>query len=223
MTSASNNTNAIHLARDCNELVNQWTVETSLQQVEISVLLAPLFQPSSGDALDPKPFFTSNLTNATNEERRMYRWFGADECGDGYWNLQDTTWVTDNPLDLSEIFPDDDDDNFTYMYRYRPGSRKLISKDANGKPLKAVLETATEHGVGRSRPGRSEGRPEMDHHPAAAGGCWTTGSESKSPPRTPMNGRPAPARGPMAPRPSSTSAPSNGRTERPTRSPSRCG
>jgi hypothetical protein len=137
---AASNTTAIHLARDLNELVNQWTVETSLQQVEISVLLAPLFQPSPADATDPKPFFSSNLTNATNEERRMYRWFGADECGDGYWNLADSVWVTDHPLDLSEIFPNDDDDNFTYMYRYRPGSRTLISKDKNGKPLKAVLE-----------------------------------------------------------------------------------
>jgi len=159
----SNNTTAIHLARDLNELVNQWTVETALQQVEVSVLLAPLFQPSSGDVTNPKPFFTSNLTNATNEDRRMYRWFGADECGDGYWNLQDTTWVTDHPLDLSELFPEDDDGNFTYMYRYRPGSRTLISKDANGKPLKAVLEIL---------PGTASGDPALGD--PADGHTWIT-------------------------------------------------
>ena len=44
------------------------------------------------------------------------------------------------PLDLSPVFPDDDDGNHTYVVRYRPGSHTLISKDVNGKPLKAVLE-----------------------------------------------------------------------------------
>ncbi len=139
---SANNVTSIHLARDCNQVVNQWTVETAPQQFEVSVYLAPGFQPSSGDVSNPIPFQKSSLTDATNDDRRMYRWWIADEVGDGHWNMLDAMWVTDSPLDLSPIFPDDDDDNHTYSFRYRPGSATLISKDVNGKPLKAVLEVA---------------------------------------------------------------------------------
>ena len=137
---SANNTTAIHLARDCNQVVNQWTVETALQQIEISVYLAPGFQPSSGDAANPKPFQSAALTHATTGERQMYRWWVADECGDGHWNMATSTWVTDKSLDLTDIFPVDDNGEYTYVDRYRPGSHTLISKDSDGKPLKATLE-----------------------------------------------------------------------------------
>ena len=81
---ATNNVTELHIVRDCNEIVDQWTVETALKQVEVSVYLAPGFQPSPGDALDRTPFLKANLTNASSHQRRMYRWFIADECGDGH-------------------------------------------------------------------------------------------------------------------------------------------
>ena len=40
---SANNTTALHLARDLNELVNQWTVETALSRSKITVYLAPVF------------------------------------------------------------------------------------------------------------------------------------------------------------------------------------
>jgi hypothetical protein len=135
-----NNVTSLHLARDSNHLVNQWRVETAPQQVEISVYLAPGYQPSASDVSDRKPFQKDHLTNATNDERRMYRWFIADECADGHYNLHDGMWVDDQPLDLTAVFPQDKKKKFTYVDRYRPGSNTLISKDKNGKPLKAVLE-----------------------------------------------------------------------------------
>jgi hypothetical protein len=138
----ANNVASMHLARDLNQVVNQWTVETGLKQVEITVDLAPLFQPSSGDASDRTPFFLSNTASATAAQRRMYRWWGADECGDGHWNVDTTEWVTDTPIDLTPVFPVDKDGNYTYVDRYRPGSKTLISKDSNGKPLKANLQIA---------------------------------------------------------------------------------
>jgi hypothetical protein len=140
---AANNTTALHLSRDCNQVVNQWTVETALQQVEISVYLAPGFTPNSADAATPaarEPYLLKNLTGASTDLRRMYRWFIADECGDGHWNMDKSTWVTGTPLDLDQIFPPDDEGNSTWVTRYRPGSNTLISKDPDGKPLKAVLE-----------------------------------------------------------------------------------
>jgi hypothetical protein len=137
---SANNTTALHLARDCNQVVNQWTVETALQQVEVTVYLAPGFTPSSGDATNRTPFLLGNLTNASSDQRRMYRWFIADECGDGHYNMLTSAWVTDKPLDIDPIFPPDNKGNSTWVTRYRPGSNTLISKDADGKPLKAVLE-----------------------------------------------------------------------------------
>jgi hypothetical protein len=140
---SANNTTAMHLARDCNQVVNQWTVETALQQVEVTVYLAPGFTPSSADAATPaarEPYLSKNLTNASTDLRRMYRWFIADECGDGHYNMLNSTWVTGTALDLTPIFPPDSDGNYTYVTRYRPGSNTLISKDPDGKPLKAVLE-----------------------------------------------------------------------------------
>ena len=140
---SANNSTSFHLARDSNQLVNQWSVETALKQVEVTVYLVPGFQPANGDQ-DPanvQSFYTSNLTNATTDRRRMYRWYIADECADGHWNVDTATWDT-TPIDLSPIFPPDDIGNPTYVDRYRPGFRTLIAKDVDGKPLKAILEIA---------------------------------------------------------------------------------
>ena len=112
-----------------------------MKQVEITIYLAPGFQPSTGDAANPKPFFSSNLTGTTSDQRRMYRWYIADECADGHFNVTDKTWNQTAP-DFTPIFPPDGYGNSTYVDRYRPGSRTLISKDAEGKPLNAVLQIA---------------------------------------------------------------------------------
>ena len=74
----------MHLARDCNQVINQWRVETDSKQYEVSVFLAPLFEPSAGDAANPVPFLAQNLTLATADQRRMYRWWGVDEMGTGF-------------------------------------------------------------------------------------------------------------------------------------------
>jgi hypothetical protein len=141
----ANNAVELHLARDTNDVANQWTVETALQQFEITVTLAPGFTPSSTD--QPPTFFKANLTNVTASEARKYRWWIADECGDGHWNSQSASWVTDEPLDLSGIMPPVKN-VFPYVFRYRPGSSTLISKDVNGAPLKAVLEYLAETTAG---------------------------------------------------------------------------
>ena len=105
-----------------------------------SVYLAPGFTPSAGDAANRVPFLSSNLTNASSHQRRMYRWFIADECGEGHYNMNTEMWVTGKAIDFSSIFPPDSRGKATYVDRYRPGSDTLISKDVDGKPLKAVLE-----------------------------------------------------------------------------------
>ena len=134
-----NNTTALHLARDCNQIANAWAVESQLGQVEATFYLAPGFQPNPGDETTPQNWFTSNLTGATDDKRRMYRWYIADECADGHWNATEEEF-NKTPMDFSPLFPPLDDGTPTYVKRYRPGSKKILSKDANGAPLKAILE-----------------------------------------------------------------------------------
>ena len=93
----------------------------------------------------------------------MYRWWIADECGDGHYNMLNSEWVTDKPIDFSPVFPEDDDGNATYVDRYRPGSSTLISRDVDSKPLKAVLEIAQ---------GYYSEEPELEDPEGSAG--WVT-------------------------------------------------
>ena len=143
---ASNNATDIHLARDLNSVVNAWDIESALRQVEVTVYLAPGFQPAAGDddSTHITKWYSTNQTNATDAARRMYRWWVADECADGHWNATMASWVMDKSLDFTPVFPQNPDTGkATWVVRYRPGQRTLISKDAAGKPLKAVLELCT--------------------------------------------------------------------------------
>ena len=63
----------------------------------------------------------------------------ADETGDGHWMAVDQEAVH-TAIDLSEVFPDKDGGGKSYVNRYRPGLHTLISRDPQGKPLKATLE-----------------------------------------------------------------------------------
>ena len=126
--------------RDGNSIVNAWQVETQQRLVEVSVILAPLYQPAAGDAQSSnrKQFFRSSWSAATTATtRRKYRWYGADECGDGHWT-QAGSWSS-TPFDFSSVFPPDDDGTPSYTVRYRPGSQTLISADTDGNPLRADL------------------------------------------------------------------------------------
>jgi hypothetical protein len=108
--------------------------------VEVSIVLSPLYQPATSDSLSANrsQFFRSswNATTAATT-RRKYRWYGADECGDGHWT-QAGTWNT-SPFDFSAVFVPDDDGTPSYTVRYRPGSQTLISTDTNDNPLRADL------------------------------------------------------------------------------------
>lgn len=161
-----NNVTAIHLSRDTNGLVNAWRTETGQRQTEITVVLAPLFEPEAADATSPARdvFKSANLTTATAETRRKYRWYGADECGDGHWNMTDDEWSV-QPLDLSPIFPNTPQNTKSYCTRYRPGSDTLIARDSNGRPLKATLEVFSQDNV-------YSGDPYVQTEPGADG--WLT-------------------------------------------------
>lgn len=154
-----NNACQIHLARDSNAIVNAWQVETSQRLIEVSIYLAPLYQPAAGDETASasktsgrNQFTNTNLTanNATATDRRKYRWYGADEIGDGFWSAVGSKWTTGTPLDLTPVFPDDEDKKPTYAVRYRKAAGRLVTEDSQNRPLRARLDIA--FGVDNSGP-----------------------------------------------------------------------
>jgi hypothetical protein len=148
---SANNVSHYTLARDLNQVVNQVTVETALEQYEATFYLAPLFTPSSSDASSPQTFDYSALTQASATTRRKYRWYGVDENGDGFYNMTTSMWTTDYPCDFSSLFPPLQDGTVTWVERFRKPSSTLISTDSEGRPLKAVLEG--NFGASSSTPG----------------------------------------------------------------------
>jgi hypothetical protein len=142
-----NNVTAFHLARDCNNIVNQYSIESPLKHVEASFLLAPLYVPDPGGAVDGPTgrgeFIKSSFTPATTGiVRRAYRWYGVDEIGEGHWNMDSQAFATDAydfGARVTGIFPPTDAGKPLYVKRYRPGSGTLISVDSRGIALKAQL------------------------------------------------------------------------------------
>jgi hypothetical protein len=147
-----NNVTQLHLARDSNAIVNGWQVETNQRQVEVTVYLQPLFQIAAGDAANPNHFTRAYLdeNDADGLTRRKYRWYGADELGEGFWSPFSSSWETGTAFDFSPVFPADEDGTPSYVERYRPGRNTLASLDDQGKPLRARLDIGV--GVGVDHP-----------------------------------------------------------------------
>ena len=140
------NVAALHAAFDYHGVANDIFIETALERFEVSVILAPGFQPAVGDDNnDGAAFRLSALdqSNATADTRKKYRYYIADECADGHWSIADNNWVTDKPIDLTDVFKDPNNDKPDqpppYVHRYRPGKNKLFSKDLLNLPRKAQL------------------------------------------------------------------------------------
>lgn len=144
---ARNNVASIALARDINSVVNAFSVETPVRQWEVSIVLAPGFTPDAADAVGAarNPFRNSVIGDATATVARKYRWYVADECGDGHWNGSSFVTGAGNGLDLSAVFPNDEKGNATYVKRLRPGEHKLITLDQKQKPRKALLHYSQDY------------------------------------------------------------------------------
>lgn len=148
------NVSSFSAVQDLNGLVNQWEIETEPIRYEVSVLLAPGFEPTNGDEVAStstrQKFLLSNLDNATGAEREKYRLWIANEAGqDGYWSIENQAFrkpkdALNDPIDFTDVFkPHDsqekDADDPNYVERYRPGANRLLSLDPSGKPYRAQL------------------------------------------------------------------------------------
>jgi hypothetical protein len=140
------NVSSLHLRRDSRSIVNAVTVETAQRRIEASFILAPGFTPSAGDesAAQRARFLRSNLAAAGGDDRRKYRYYVADEAGDGHWNAATSSWSR-SALDLSPLFPDDEEGNPTYVKRLRPGTTTLATRDTAGRPLRVQLALSRDY------------------------------------------------------------------------------
>jgi hypothetical protein len=150
-----NNVEGAHLARDLNSVVNVFVIESHPIRYECTFILAPGFTPDKSDATSAgvKRYFSANLANATAETKRKYRWYVADEAGDGHWSYIQKMWVTGtaSSLDLSPVFPDDDDGNRTYVRRLRAPAHELLTLDEAKRPRRAILEYSIDCGFTEPR------------------------------------------------------------------------
>jgi hypothetical protein len=142
-----NNARDIELSMDMNAVVNAYQVETGQRRVEVSWILAPLYRPVSTDAqaANRRAYRLGNLSGQPADVGRKYRWYGADECGDGHWTIAGGgTWST-LPCDFTPVFPDDSDGSPSWVTRYRPGSKTLASTDTDGRPMRADLSISFDY------------------------------------------------------------------------------
>ncbi len=159
VASALVNVATLHAGFDYQSVANSFFIETAPARYEVSVILAPGYQPQAGDGLAANrvQFRKSALdgASATAATRAKYRFYIADECGDGHWSLAKRDWVA-NPIDFSSVFqlPDSgtgsgkggsNNDPPSYVHRYRPGRNTLFSKDLNNKSLKAQLAVSRDY------------------------------------------------------------------------------
>jgi hypothetical protein len=136
---AKTNVGALALARDGAAIVNAFHVDPAPTLYEASLVLAPLFEPAAGDADE------STRGNFTDPRNPKYRLWGVDECGEGHWDFETTATVTGTPGDLDPVLKDKDDKARRYALRRRPGVRRLVTKDARGRPLSARLEVSADY------------------------------------------------------------------------------
>lgn len=128
----------VSLQRDNRRVYNEVVSDTALTRHEVSVVLAPGFPIAVGDAVDA---FALNqfVEGSDNFNPVKYRYFVADETGDGHWDFAAAA-MADDPLDLDAVFggPDADGDR-RYVRRRRPGVGRLLTRDAEGAKRKAEL------------------------------------------------------------------------------------
>jgi len=131
------NVGSLKLARDTAAVANHIVVNSSPTKYEVSVILAPGFTPSAGDATNRDQFRRSKMTSANKDKYRKYIF---DECGEGHWNTRTDTYEYE-PGNFDKELADDNE----WVKRPRPALSKLITKDVRGIPLKYKAWVSTDY------------------------------------------------------------------------------
>jgi len=136
---AAVNVGALAVSRDVHDLANKVYVDASPVRFEASILLAPGFTISAGDASSLDDYVADGPNFDVNRDE--YRVFVADECGEGHWSHKVDDFVADPPT-LSAILQSELTPAAKFVVRRRPGVNAILKRGPDGEALKAQLHVA---------------------------------------------------------------------------------
>lgn len=148
-----NNLAVSDVQHDISRVENRVSLRTAPELVEVSIVLAPLFEILPADKANRKDFILGNDNFSTGDNANKYRKWGADEMAGGHWNMDN--WVfTVSDIDLSKVFPSPSDDPTrppdpnaapAYTIRARPARRELVTRDDSGTPMSPMLHISFDY------------------------------------------------------------------------------
>lgn len=134
------NVGQMSLARDIHDLANAIVIDAKPNLIEASFVLVPGFKIAATDA------DAGNLTKWVGENAPdTYRMWIFDECTEGWWDVASNSWITSIGGDFAKLLTQGAKDR-QFVKRRRPGKAKLVSVDADNKPLRAQLHVAKTYG-----------------------------------------------------------------------------
>jgi hypothetical protein len=136
------NVGGLKLARDVNQVVNHFVVDSAPVMIEASFVLAPGFAHALTD-VDNKEIYVEGNPQFTGANVDKFRLFIFDECGEGHWDFATAATVT-VAGDLKSLMRWEDEDH-PFVTRRRPGRNRLLSKDSEGKRFSAKLHVSSDY------------------------------------------------------------------------------
>ena len=140
------NVGSCEVERDCDEVINQWTVLGALNRYEGAFVFAPGFPMQSSDAASSTAvaaYDRSAAGFAGNND--AYRLLIFDETGDGHYAIGTTTPITTISSLNNVLGAPDQAGNPAYTNRRRRAIGELISRDSNNKPRRYQLAVSTDY------------------------------------------------------------------------------
>lgn len=139
---ARTNVGGMRLARDVSRVANRWELQSEPVEFEASFVLAPGFAVAAGDGVEDETTRAKWSKGQATFDPIGYRYFVVGEDGGGYWDFT-TSAIVETPTSLGSVLGNSAltgaERERTYVKRPRPGKNTLISRDDDGKPLRAQL------------------------------------------------------------------------------------
>ncbi len=166
-----NNLAAADMQHDVSAIMNQYYLHTSMEKVEASFILAPLFKIDEADSASAEAmarFIAGGNEDDESEDSQKYRKWGVDEVGAGYWDMQAWAWKTKKPFEFTDMLPlikpnpEATSGYPAFAYRPRPGFNQLLTKGPDNKPLSAKLRISFDY-VGDSPKSMNEDYDSASH------------------------------------------------------------
>lgn len=139
------NTASAQADRDLTEVANEWEVQGSLTQHEVSWVLTPGFTNGVGSiTTDFLESLIKTSSQFTLELKDLFRLWLLDESGEGHYTIGGTTVKKDVP-NLDGIFGKPINDNPQYCNHRRVPKGTLVTTDPAGQPIKWRASISTDY------------------------------------------------------------------------------